>query len=132
MITVKELLCNQSTFESLSEEQKANITELHEKINKVRAAYGKPMTVTSGFRSMEKHLAIYQRKGIKRVPMKSNHLTGSAVDISDIRRDLQKWCLANEKKLAEIGLWMEDFRYTSSWIHFQIKPPQSQKRFFIP
>jgi uncharacterized protein YcbK (DUF882 family) len=135
MITIRELLSNQCSFDDLDENIQSNITELHARINKVREAWGNPMVVTSGFRSMEHHLEIYRKKGITNkndIPMRSNHLSGKAVDISDVNCKLQKWCLENEFTLAKIGLWMEDFKYTQTWVHFQICPPKSGNRFFIP
>lgn len=134
MITLKELLKGKD-FNSLPKEHQDNLMTLMERLSRVRVSWGKPMIVTSGYRSLDEHLAIYNRKGItdqKRIPMKSRHLIGAAVDISDPKRELQVWCQNNVSLLEEIGLWMEDFRYTSNWVHFQIVPPASGKRFFIP
>lgn len=134
MITMEEIL-KKTKFEDQSPEVQANLKDLLEKINKVRSAYGKPMTVTSGFRSMDDHLRIYKEKSItdqSKIPMKSKHLYGQAVDISDPKQELQSWCLANEAKLAEIGLWMEDFTATKNWCHFQTVAPKSGKRWFLP
>jgi hypothetical protein len=64
--------------------------------------------------------------------MKSRHLFGKAVDISDPKRELQAWCRTNEKLLEEIGLWCEDFNATPTWVHFQVESPKSGKRFFMP
>lgn len=112
-----------------------NLLELLIKINKVRDAYGRPMTVTSGFRSMEDHLRIYREKGItdkSKIPMKSKHLFCQAVDIYDPKGELKKWVKDNLKLIEEIGLWMEDFDSTPNWVHFQILPPASNARFFKP
>lgn len=112
-----------------------NLQDLLNKVNQVRTAWAKPMTVTSGYRSMQDHLRIYSQKGItdkSKIPMQSNHLYGKACDISDPKRELQAWCKANESLLASIGLWMEDFSATPTWVHFQIVPPKSGKRFFMP
>lgn len=133
MISLQEIL-GKSALTDLTAEQQANIQELLTKINKIRTAWGKPMTVTSGFRSKEDHIRIYKAKGIdeSKIPWGSWHLKGGAVDISDPKQELQAWCLANENKLAEIGLWCESFNYTNNWAHFQIQPPKSGKRFFNP
>ncbi len=130
MITLKEL--NPKNY-TLTPEQETNITILHERMNKVREAYGKPMTVTSGVRSLEHHIAVYKRKGItdpKLIPMASNHLKAAACDIADSSGELYKWCKENEALLAEIGLWMEEG--TKGWVHFQVFPPKSGKRWFLP
>ncbi|HUM41562.1 MAG TPA: D-Ala-D-Ala carboxypeptidase family metallohydrolase [Fervidobacterium sp.] len=134
MITMQELL-KDAKFEDQSQEIQDNLVELLVRINKVRAAYGKPMNVTSGLRSMADHLRIYAQKGItdqSKIPMQSNHLYGRAVDISDPNRELQAWVLKNVKLMEEIGLWMEDFGATPNWLHFQINPPKSGNRFFKP
>lgn len=111
-----------------------NLAILLERINKVRAAYGKSMTVTSGIRTKEDQIRIYKAKGIpeNKIPWGSQHLKGGAVDISDPKKELQKWCSENVKILEDAGLWCEDFSATPNWIHFQITPPKSGKRFFMP
>lgn len=132
MVSLQEL--NPKGFK-LTEEQEKNILVLHEKINKIRTLYGKSMIVTSGVRSMEDHKRIYKEKGItdeSKIPMKSKHLFGQAVDISDPKQELQAWCKANIDKLKEIGVWMEDFSATKNWVHFQIVPPKSGLLFFKP
>lgn len=134
MITMDELLKG-AKLEDQTPEIQDNLNTLLERLNLVRDAYGKPMVSTSGLRTMADHLRIYAAKGItdhSKIPMKSRHLYGMADDISDPKQELQAWCKANEAKLAEIGLWMEDFSVTTNWCHFQIVPPASGRRFFMP
>lgn len=131
MITRQEILKNHDC----PPEYEDNLLELLIRINKVRDAYGRPMIVTSGFRSMEDHLRIYKQKGItdkSKIPMKSKHLFCQAVDISDADGKLKKWINENVKLMEEIGLWFEDFSKTPTWVHVQIIPPSSNKRFFMP
>lgn len=134
MITINELLSNQASFDSLDKKVQDNLKELHKRINIVRLAYGKPMIVTSGLRTVKHHLEIYARKGIypPKVPMKSNHLSGRAVDFSDSDGKLKAWVKDNIKLMEEVGLWLEDFSATKTWCHFQINPPKSGNRFFLP
>jgi len=135
MISMDELLNNKYKLADQSVEIQANLKSLLNKINQVRTLWAKSMTVTSGLRTMEDHLRIYKAKGItdqKKIPMKSKHLYGQAVDISDPNQALQAWCKANETTLTSIGLWMEDFSATKTWVHFQIVPPASGKRWFMP
>jgi LAS superfamily LD-carboxypeptidase LdcB len=135
MVTLKEL--NSRNFKTSAEIDK-NLQELLEKINKVRKLWNKPMIVTSGLRSIEDHKRIYKEKGVEesKIPMGSKHLFGQAVDISDPKGELGKWCIANEDKLKEIGLWCEDIASCPGWVHFQSvqygswKPDKS--RFFKP
>lgn len=122
-------------LEDQSPEIQENLNILLERINKIRELWGHPLTVTSGFRSMEDHLRIYREKGItdhSKIPMKSKHLSGEAVDIFDPDKKLQEWTLANVDKLEEIGLWCEDFSATKNWVHYQISASKSGKRFFMP
>jgi uncharacterized protein YcbK (DUF882 family) len=134
MITMNELLSNQASFDSLDKDVQENLNQLFLKVNIVRKEYGKPMIVTSGLRTKKHHLEIYARKGIypPKVPMKSNHLFGRAVDFADGDGKLKKWILENIALMEEIGLWMEDFNATKTWVHFQINPPKSGNRFFKP
>ncbi len=131
-ISIKEIL-GKVDLKTLSEEHQHNLEDLLERINKIRASYGRSMTVTSGYRSLEDHMRIYAKKPPgTNIPMKSQHLKGAAVDISDPKKELQAWCLKNEKVLADTKLWCEDFTATPTWVHFQIHPPKSKARFFKP
>lgn len=133
MISLKELI-KSVDFNSLDKDTQNNLLILLERINRIRSDFNKSMIVTSGLRSMEDHLRIYKEKGISqdKVPMKSKHLYGQAVDISDPKKELQKWCIDNESKLKQYELWCEDFSATPNWVHFQIVPPKSGNRFFKP
>jgi uncharacterized protein YcbK (DUF882 family) len=134
MVTMKELLKDKN-LEDQSKEIQDNLKVLHYRINIIRKIWGKPMSITSGLRTMEDHLRIYKQKGItdkSKIPMKSKHLYGAAVDISDPKQELQNWCLKNVKVLEDTQLWLESFSATPNWCHFQISSPKSGKRFFIP
>lgn len=126
---MKELL-GDNKLEDQSEEIQKNLQDLLEKINKVRAAYAKPMTVTSGLRSMQHHLDIYAAKGItdkSKIPMKSKHLFGFACDIADSNGKLKEWVNQNIALMEQLGFWFEDFSATKTWVHFQIVPFGSYK-----
>lgn len=143
MISMSELL-GDKTLEDQSDDIQANLAVLLEKVNKIRILWAKAMTVTSGLRTMEDHLRIYREKAEKtglpfdesKVPLKSKHLYGQAVDIADPNQKLQKWCLDNEDQLISIGLWMESFDVTINWCHFQIVPygswMEGKSRWFNP
>ena len=63
----------------------------------------------------------------------SKHLKALAIDVRDtVDRGLARWCLRNMAELQRIGLWMEDPRWTPTWVHLQIVPPGSAKRVYIP
>lgn len=130
MLTLKELIGKGNP--TINQESMKNLQVLLERINLIRAEWGRPMTVTSGFRTMADHLRIYRQKGIfneKLVPMKSRHLIGAAVDILDVSGELMKWLLEDESRLERAELWCE--KNTSGWVHFQIFPPKSGERWFV-
>lgn len=132
MITYKELLSG-ATLADIPWAHQINLENLLIAVNKLRAIYGKPMSVTSGYRTMQKHLEIYSRKGITdrtKIPMQSNHLIGAAVDFADPSSELYAFCVSNYDVLAECGLYME--LGTIGWTHVSIKAPKSGKRGFYP
>lgn len=90
------------------------------------------MIVTSGYRSMEDQKRIYAKKGISNYPKRSKHLYCQACDFYDPDGHLKHFIVNNLRLMEEIGLWFEDFFYTENWVHVQIVPPNSGKRFFIP
>lgn len=108
----------------------ANLQVLLERINKVRAAWGKPMTVTSGLRDQAQQAGLIAA-GKSNAPH-SKHLTGQACDILDSDQSLRDWIMLNVEMMEEIGFWFESFQSTPNWCHFQTCPPASGKRFFIP
>jgi uncharacterized protein YcbK (DUF882 family) len=110
-----------------------NIQELLKRVNILRQRWGKPMQVTSGYRTLQDHLRIYAQKGIPadKVPMRSQHLIGAAVDISDPDLSLTKWLKENNsEKLVEVELYCEEGN--KNWVHFQLYPPKSGNRWFLP
>jgi len=122
----------------ISDEHEANVEQLLINVNKLMLIYGHDFTVTSGYRTLPEHLAIYKAKGItdqSKIPMKSLHLSGQAVDVvpHGLRvSDLQSYIKDHIRVCEEIGLWFEDFKYTPTWVHIQIVPPKSGNRFFVP
>lgn len=139
MISMNEL----DPSDNATEEQKKNLQVLLDRVNQVREKWGKPMTVTSGLRTMEDHLRIYRDKAArkqapfldgmfdqKKVPMKSKHLYGQAVDISDPDLEITQWLKDNPEILEDAQLWCEEGN--SNWLHLQILPPASGNRWFLP
>ena len=103
-----------------------NLQVLLLKINVIRTKYGKPMTVSSGWRPAELNAAT---PGAAKT---SKHIVGLAVDIQDTDGELFKWCLLNLPLIQELGFYLEDKRYTKNWVHFGIGAPASGKRIFRP
>lgn len=135
MVSIKEIIKDKD-FNSLDKEIQSNLNILLEKVNKIRTLWGKPMIITSGLRTKEDQIRIYKEKSDKaglmfdesRVPMSSQHIHGAAVDIFDPDKELQKWCIDNEKELEQIGIWMESFSMTPNWVHIQVFPYGSWKQ----
>jgi hypothetical protein len=128
MISAKEL--NPNNYPT-SDEQSSNLSTLLDKMNQVRQAYGKPMTVNSGLRSDA------DQARINPSAPKSKHLLGAACDINDPDGSLWKWVMDNLDLMQQLGLYFEDPRWTHhpdnhGWVHFQILPPASGKRIFVP
>jgi uncharacterized protein YcbK (DUF882 family) len=128
-ITERHILKEQKCPESM----RSDLEKLLKRVNNLQELYGQKFVVTSGFRSLAHHIAIYHRKGItdpKKIPMKSKHLFCQAVDLEDKDGRLYKWVQQNEKYLEDIGLWYE--LGTKGWVHLQILPPASGRRGFLP
>jgi hypothetical protein len=128
MLSKSELLMGRDkTFsDEYTSEISNNLDTLLEKLNVLRAAYGHPMKVSSGWRPASINGMI------PNAAKKSNHMIGLAVDIADADGALMKWCLDNLDLLTATGLYLEDFRYTPTWCHFQSVAPKSKKRIFVP
>lgn len=65
---------------------------------------------------------------------KSKHMTGQAIDLYDPEGDLDNWLMSQDgqRKLVELGLWMEHPSATKGWSHLQSIPPNSKNRVFYP
>ena len=127
MITRAEVLMKRDIEYPLSKEQEENLEKLLVALNKLRALYGRPMRVTSGYRPGH-----YNTKagGGKR----SAHLTLEACDFADKDRALTNFC--TDEILEQCGLWMESPEVATTWLHVQIREPKSRwngrKRVFNP
>lgn len=113
MISLKELLHGHN-ISDLTTEQEHNLVELQRRMNIIREAYGKPMTVTSGFRTR------LDQERINPKVTKSKHLEGKAVDILDNDGSLNQWCKDNDDILRKAELYLEERQ--GNWQHFQSAP----------
>lgn len=121
MITAAELNPHQYP---VTDEQAANLATLLERINKVRAVWGAPMVITSGLRSQA------DQERINPSAPKSKHLIGAACDVLDLHLEITAWLKANPSVLEDAELWCEEGN--KNWVHFQIFPPSSGRRWFLP
>lgn len=125
MISRDEVLMGRDKEFPLSEELEANLTKLLSALNQFRAAYGKPMYVSSGYRPD------YYNKIAMGSP-NSAHKTCEACDFYDHTGELDAWCLANLDVLEKCGLYLESPDATEGWTHLMIRRPASGHRVFIP
>ena len=128
MISKDELLMGRDkTYASdYTQEVSDNLDKFLPLINQVRAAWGKPMHVNSGWRPPSINAS---------TPGASNHSKheeGLAADISDVDGSLWAWVLQNLELMKSAGLYMEDRRWTPTWVHFGFGPPASGHRIFVP
>jgi hypothetical protein len=134
LLTIDDLLMHKYKLEDLPQEHQDNLKILLERVNKMILDYGKPLTVTSGYRSLEDHLKIYEKKGItdkSKIPMGSRHLSGCAVDLYDDGLVVTHWLKEDECRRAnQYDLYFEDGN--SNWVHAQIIKPKSGNKFFKP
>ncbi len=132
MLSKSELLQGRDvTFASeYTNEISNNLDVLLEKLNVIRAAYGKPMTVNSGFRPVSVNAMV---PGASK---NSLHSIGKACDFNDPNGELFFWCLKNLDLLDSLGIYLEHPNWTRTksggWLHMQDCPPKSRKRIFVP
>jgi hypothetical protein len=112
--------------ESIQANGKATVTAVNKLLALAEADGIVRDTVSSGWRPQSVNDAT------KNAGKTSKHITAQACDIFDPDRALAQWCVNHPDRLAECGLWCEDFRWTPTWVHFQRVPPKSGKRIFIP
>lgn len=103
-----------------------NLDKLLVPMNAIRKAYGKSMLVSSGWRPPSVNAAT------PGAAKKSKHMLGLACDITDSDGSLWKWVIENLALLQQLGIYLEDRRWTPNWVHFQLGPPGSGKRIFVP
>lgn len=114
MITMKELLGNHSVDE-LTRDQLLNMKTLLDRVNQLRSEWGKPITITSGFRNHEDMRRIYKSDVY---PKLSKHLFGQACDMKD-DGSLMAWLKEDDSaRMKKFGLWGE--LGTNGWVHIQI------------
>lgn len=125
MITMDDYLMGRAKLMELPSELIGNANTIVTRVNTLLKAYGKPVVVSSGFRTVDIN------KAAGGAPS-SKHLICQAVDLKDTDGSLKAWCLSNLKELEKAGLWMEHQDATPTWCHLQSVPPKSGNRVFKP
>jgi hypothetical protein len=62
----------------------------------------------------------------------SSHKEGLAVDRYDPKGEIDSWCMANQIKLKDNGIFIEHPSATPGWSHWTIRPPGSGHTVFYP
>jgi hypothetical protein len=115
MISRSEVLMGREVEYPLTPKMEENLGKLLVALNKLRAKYNKPMSVSSGYRPGKYNTAA---KGAA----KSAHLTCEACDFRDPDGAIDKFCMDNQQLLAEWGLWLEHPDSTPGWCHLDTRP----------
>lgn len=124
-ITKDEILMgrDKSHASEYTPEISSNIDKLLIPLNKIRELYGKPMSVSSGFRPPSLNAKV------KGAAKKSSHAVGLACDFKDLDGKLAEFLVDLDKKgvLKQLGLWLENPAVTSSWCHLDIRDRGNRK-----
>jgi hypothetical protein len=131
MIEIKDILLGRVEFDKLTKEEQDNIIILRDRINEFFKGYVWPLKkkVNDGYRRPQDKP--------KNGAALSMHFRGAAIDLDDDDAGtVWKYVYTNRAKLKDIGLWLEHPCWTHcdgmSWLHFQIYPPKSKRRFYVP
>lgn len=109
-----------------TQEQLTNMEHLANCITQLENMYGEPFQVTSGLRTVQMQEKINPNR------MGSAHLTGQAVDVLDLEKDVWRWLMSNIKIIKQFKLYLEDRTFTPVWVHIQTRPTNSGNIIFIP
>lgn len=123
-ISPQEILMGREVAAPLTPEMKQNLDILLVAVNKLRALWGKPLVVSSGYRPPAQNAAAGGAKA-------SNHMICGAVDFKD-DGSLAKFLISRLDVLEACGLWLESPDKTPGWVHVQIFAPKSGRRVFQP
>lgn len=123
-ISEAEYWMGRDTANPPTPEIRQNAEKLLIAVNLIRDLYGRPLTITSGYRPAAANAAAGGAK-------QSCHLTGQAVDFEDKDRKFVQWCLRNLDILEKAGLYMESPINCPVWVHLQTRAPKSGKRVFL-
>lgn len=117
MITRSEILMGREVEYPLSIALEENLSKLLVAVNKLRALYGKPMVVSSGYRPGKYNSLAGGAKS-------STHLVCMAVDFKDNDGELKAWI--TPEILEQCGLWQEAPDRTPTWLHVDIRPRRTR------
>ena len=91
-------------------------------LDPLRDAFGKPVYVSSGFRSARLNMAVGGAKN-------SQHLKGEAADITANSRENNKWLFEYIRDNLPFDQLVDEYNY--SWIHVSVKADGCNRRDII-
>jgi hypothetical protein len=109
----------------MTQQIRDNVNILLPRVNLLMDIAGKVGKVNSGWRPA----TVNKQVGGS---LKSNHITGRAIDLNDDDGSIDEWCMNNLKELEKVGLWLEHPSKTPRWCHLQSISPRSGNRVFLP
>lgn len=129
IITVDDLLMGRAGFHEIPIAHQNNLTVTAERMSVLASNCPYPIKINDGYRRPQDQP--------KNAALGSLHLVGAAMDADDDDTAyLWRWTFGNLDLLQKIGLWIEDPRWThghaGTWMHYQIFPPRSGNRIFVP
>lgn len=110
----------------VSSEVLDNLLELFDALSSLESEMGFDLIISRGYSTPKEQMEINPKAP------NSAHISGQAVDIEDLDKDVWKWCDANLDVLEVLGFYIEDGNYTASHVHLQTRAPASGHRVFIP
>ncbi len=125
-LTVEEFLKGRDKLEPLTPELEKNLSSLLLAVCQLLKRSKLPFYgISSGYRPASINKSVGGAKA-------SSHMSCQALDLRDPNGAIDAWCLANEKVLVELGLYLEHPDHTPGWCHLQTRPTKSGKHVFIP
>lgn len=110
--------------EELSDAHRMNAQRTIDAANAILAKFGAKRHVVSGWRPAAINAAT------RGAAPNSKHTLCQAIDLEDNNKELMNYLLNNQDVMEQIGIWCERSQDTRTWVHMQIVPPGSGKRFF--
>lgn len=113
------------TKDSIDPEHFKNASNLLDKVNQLGELISYNGQITSGYRSIERQIQIYEERG-EPPALGSKHLSGHALDIYDPKGELKRKILNRTvlEKAKKLGLYFENFGNTPTWVHIQDESPE--------
>ena len=102
----------------------ARVSVLLARVDHIEAA--REPRVNSGWRPAKYNATVHGAS------LRSKHITGQAIDLSDPDGELDEFLVGNQQYLIDAGLWQEHPLSTKNWIHLQCVPTKSGNRVFYP